>query len=96
MSTTGGSLRMVRSSNPGLRAVVFGAYGQIGRGVVSRLAGSGVQCMIPWRGDECVSGDAELAIAGVLACAGGLGTLSRLLLPLPPQLNDAACCWCSS
>lgn len=42
----------MRSSNPGLRAVVFGAYGQVGRYVVSLLAGSGVQCIIPYRGDE--------------------------------------------
>jgi hypothetical protein len=44
--------KLVRSSNPGLRAVVFGAYGQVGRYVVSLLAGSGVQCVIPYRGDE--------------------------------------------
>ena len=44
--------KLVRSSNPGLRAVVFGAYGQVGRYVVSLLAGSGVQCIIPYRGDE--------------------------------------------
>jgi hypothetical protein len=47
--------KLVRSSNPGLRAVVFGAYGQVGRYVVSLLAGSGVQCVIPYRGDEYVS-----------------------------------------
>lgn len=28
------------------------ADGQVGRGVVSLLAGSGVQCVIPWRGDD--------------------------------------------
>jgi len=44
--------KLVRSSNPGLRAVVFGAYGQVGRYVVSLLAGSGVQSVIPYRGDE--------------------------------------------
>ena len=33
-------------------AVVFGAYGQVGRAVVSLLAGSGVQCVIPYRGDD--------------------------------------------
>jgi NADH dehydrogenase (ubiquinone) 1 alpha subcomplex subunit 9 len=49
----GGSVgKLVRSSNPSLRAVVFGAYGQVGRGVVSLLAGNGVQCVVPWRGDD--------------------------------------------
>ena len=28
------------------------ADGQVGRGVVSLLAGNGVQCVIPWRGDD--------------------------------------------
>ena len=44
--------RLQRSANPGLRAAVFGATGQVGRGVVSLLAASGVQCIIPYRGDE--------------------------------------------
>ena len=42
----------LRASNPGLRATVFGAYGFVGGYVTSLLAGEGVQCIIPWRGDD--------------------------------------------
>lgn len=50
MSLKAGSL--VRSSNSGLRATIFGAYGSVGRYVTSLLAGSGVQCVVPFRGDD--------------------------------------------
>ena len=42
----------VRSSNPGLRATIFGAYGFVGRYVTNLLAADGIQCVIPWRGDD--------------------------------------------
>ena len=42
----------VRCASPGLRATIFGAYGFVGRYVTSLLAGDGVQCIIPWRGDD--------------------------------------------
>jgi len=42
----------VRSANPGLRATIFGAYGFVGRYVTNLLAADGVQCIIPWRGDD--------------------------------------------
>jgi hypothetical protein len=42
----------VRCANPGLRATIFGAYGFVGRYVTSLLAGDGIQCVIPWRGDD--------------------------------------------
>ena len=42
----------VRMASPALRATVFGAYGFVGNYVVSKLAADGIQCMIPWRGDD--------------------------------------------
>jgi len=42
----------IRCASPGLRATIFGAYGFVGRYVTSLLAGDGVQCIIPWRGDD--------------------------------------------
>lgn len=41
-----------RSSNPGVTATVFGAYGFIGRYVVNRLARGGARVVVPYRGDD--------------------------------------------
>ena len=50
MSMKAGSL--VRSSTSGLRCTIFGAYGFVGRYVTALMAGSGTQCIIPYRGDD--------------------------------------------
>ena len=42
----------VRCASPALRATVFGAYGFVGNYVVDRLAADGIQCIVPWRGDD--------------------------------------------
>ena len=42
----------IRCASPPLRATIFGAYGFVGNYVVSKLAAEGVQCVIPWRGDD--------------------------------------------
>jgi len=41
-----------RSSNSGITATVFGAYGFIGRYVVNRLARAGARVVVPYRGDD--------------------------------------------
>lgn len=41
-----------RSATPNVRATIFGAYGFVGRYVTGLLAGDGIQCIIPWRGDD--------------------------------------------
>lgn len=41
-----------RSSNSGVTATVFGAYGFIGRYVVNRLARAGARVVVPYRGDD--------------------------------------------
>ncbi|KAG8470400.1 hypothetical protein KFE25_008821 [Diacronema lutheri] len=41
-----------RSSNSGVTATVFGAYGFIGRYIVNRLARSGARVVVPYRGDD--------------------------------------------
>ena len=43
---------LVRSSSSGLRCTIFGAYGFVGRYVTALMAGSGTQCVIPFRGDD--------------------------------------------
>ena len=43
---------LVRSSTSGLRCTIFGAYGFVGRYVTALMAGSGTQCVIPFRGDD--------------------------------------------
>ncbi|KAA0156691.1 hypothetical protein FNF27_01168 [Cafeteria roenbergensis] len=51
-SRTDLTLPKLRSAKTGIRATVFGAYGFLGKYVVSLLAGEGTQCMIPFRGDD--------------------------------------------
>jgi len=41
-----------RSSNSGITATVFGAYGFVGRYVVNRLARAGARIVVPYRGDD--------------------------------------------
>lgn len=64
MSFKAGSL--VRSSVSGLRCTIFGAYGFVGRYVTALMAGSGTQCIIPYRGD-----DMEWRHLKVRSCANG-------------------------
>ncbi len=52
LATTTTARPHVRSANPGLRATIFGAYGFVGRYVTNLLAADGIQCVIPWRGDD--------------------------------------------
>ena len=42
----------MRMASPAVRATVFGAYGFVGNYVVSKLAADGIQCIIPWRGND--------------------------------------------
>jgi len=41
-----------RNQNPKLRATIFGAYGFVGKYLTPLLSGAGVQCIIPYRGDD--------------------------------------------
>lgn len=42
----------LRSATSGLRCTIFGAYGFVGRYVTALMAGTGTQCIIPFRGDD--------------------------------------------